>query len=97
MNKTQSYTSMKRGVLLTATSLVAVSINASNTVTASTYSYFVPCNLESSALVEYMSNASIYYYPVPVDYRALYKKITQSEWYIQAHRDASIGDEMPIE
>ncbi len=88
---------MKRGVLLTATSLVAVSINASEIVTESTHFYSNPCYLESSALVQYMSNDSIYYYPVPVDYRALYKKITQSEWYVKAHKDASIGDEMPIE
>ena len=88
---------MKRGVLLTATSLVAVSINASEIVTESTHFYSNPCYLESSALVQYMSNDSIYYYPVPVDYRALYKSIAQSKWYITSHENKSLGEEMRIE
>jgi len=98
MNRELSVTTMKKGLLLTATSLFAMSINASEQLVGqSTQFDYVPNILSSSALQEFISNDAMYYFPVPVDFRALYKVITQSEWYTRAHHQASISEEMLIE
>ena len=97
MNKELNVTTMKRGLLLTATSLFAVSINASEQLMEQSTQLDVPNIIGSSALHEFISNDRMYYFPVPVDYRALYKNIAQSEWYVRAHHHASLGDEMLIE
>lgn len=89
---------MKEGMLLVATSFAAISVSASNQAREnSTFFVDISSHLESSVLKEYMSNDLMYYFPIPIDYRALYKKIAQSKWYVNTHRDKSLGEEMQIE
>lgn len=98
MSNTQNFANVHVGMLLTATSLVVGSFNASNVHAYVTTSFLsLDSRFESLNPARYISNDSIYYYPVPTDYRALYKSIAQSKWYITSHENKSLGEEMRIE